>query len=94
MTSADFTIADVLVWARTKPPRKRYDYVGDCNGLCALDYFLIETGRSAEPCVTPSSWHDGDGNWRDLPLGTDAAVARRPWTFGALTKRIAELVSA
>jgi hypothetical protein len=40
---SDFTIADVLAWARTKPADERYDFT-DCNG-CAVARFGRETGR-------------------------------------------------
>jgi hypothetical protein len=88
--SPDFTVADVLAWARTKPARRVYSYTGveDCNGFCALDYFLIETGRSAKPNVLPWSWTDSAGESRPLPVGADEAVATRPRTFGALAERL------
>jgi hypothetical protein len=40
----DFTIADVLAWARTKPARERYDYLDPNN--CAVALFGRETGRA------------------------------------------------
>jgi hypothetical protein len=43
MTAPDFTIADVLAWARTKPADERYDFT---NSLaCALAQFGKATGR-------------------------------------------------
>ena len=40
----DFTIADVLAWARTKPADERYNY---CDSFkCAVAQFGRDTGRS------------------------------------------------
>jgi hypothetical protein len=43
MASADFTIADVLAWARTKPADEVYCYIN--AGGCAVAQFGAETNR-------------------------------------------------
>lgn len=63
MAQPDFSIADVLKWARTKPADGGY-YYGDCND-CALCHFLIDTGRSKAPQVSPYlSPEDSTAGWR------------------------------
>ena len=64
MANPDFTISDVLAWARTKPADERYDYSDGSN--CALCQFLDETGRAANPRVdmwqlsSAGQWYDAD----------------------------------
>jgi hypothetical protein len=41
--AADFTIADVIEWARTKPPSERYDFGN--SGNCVIAQFGKATGR-------------------------------------------------
>jgi hypothetical protein len=99
MADADFTIADVLAWARTKPADERYDYTASSN--CALCQFLRETGRGVNPSVGPDGWSGGErgGNYKLLPAGINNAVqdvdsdAPRTvgWTFGELVKRLEKL---
>lgn len=43
---ADFTISDVLAWARTKPADERYNFIDAAN--CALGCFLRETRNVSE----------------------------------------------
>jgi hypothetical protein len=44
MMANDFTVADVLAWARTKPADEEYDF---CDpGNCAIAQFGRETGRA------------------------------------------------
>lgn len=102
MASTDFTIADVLAWARTKPADERYNYSDNTN--CALCQFLRETGRAVSPTVVPYfGADDPEGGWRDTEDGDlrqygaalDDAVRGssdgRRWTFGALVKRLEKL---
>jgi hypothetical protein len=89
--SSDFTISDVLEWARTKPADERYDYVSSCR--CALAQFLIAT-RDPNARAFPGSWIDGLG--QDHPLDSridDAAQGSCPndRTFGKLVERLEEL---
>lgn len=66
MATIDFTVADVLAWARTKPADERYSYADPAN--CALCHFLRDTGRSSDPLVKP--YCDGiDGGWRTRKSG-------------------------
>lgn len=44
MASTDFTVADVLAWARTKPADEQFDY-GDAD-KCAIAQFGRDTGRA------------------------------------------------
>lgn len=78
MAQADFTVADVLAWARTKPADGRYDY--DSSTRCALCCFLRETGRATSPVVDMEVF--GKARWRDrygtggqqYDIAIDAAV--------------------
>lgn len=96
MTSADFTIADVLAWARTKPADEAYDYCS--NGHCAIAQFLIETGRSAAPRVG-GNLYDKGAPWQDhnnqrrwiAPAIASAASDLRDETFGAFAKRLEKI---
>lgn len=88
-TTTDFTIADVLAWARTKPSGERYDF---CNSSrCALAQFGIATDRAH--LVGPSgttvalAWSD----LCDALSGADGDDAAACLTFGALLKRLEAL---
>jgi hypothetical protein len=85
--AADFTIADVLAWARTKPADERYCYVN--SGRCAVAQFLIEK-IDPEAVAFPGWWRDSLGNSHDLdPLIDDAAQGDDgPQTFGAFAQRL------
>jgi hypothetical protein len=60
--AADFTIADVLEWARTKPADEVYYYYDSFD--CALCQFLKGTQRAERPRVKPHSV-DAVGFWQD-----------------------------
>lgn len=88
MTETDFSVADVLAWARTKPADERYDFTDSTQ--CAIAQFGAATNRP-ELCNLLS---------RQLQnaVGTDlffAAVATggnsSEWTFGAFVKRLESL---
>jgi hypothetical protein len=84
--SPDFTVQDVLAWARTKPADEAYNYCS--TGSCAIAQFLIATGRSKNPCVA-DDWDDDSGqphaiDWRLR----NAANSVFEETFGALVKRL------
>jgi hypothetical protein len=105
--AADFTIADMLAWARTKPADEPYLYTS--SGNCALCQFLRETGRAVKPQVGP--WLDNvfAGHWSDdfdlertYPAELEPALRGEDqfclpdierWTFGALAKRLEVLCS-
>lgn len=80
--SPDFTIADVLAWARTKPVGGEYDF---CDaGYCAVAQFGRATGRR----------HLIDLDSADLKAynpDVANAAAEFPWTFGALVGRLERL---
>jgi NAD-dependent dihydropyrimidine dehydrogenase PreA subunit len=86
----DFTIADVLAWARTKAAGKRYNY--DNCFECALCQFLAETNRALRPLVELNGdWSDCDGVSRGVaPKPLNYAV-RDSDTFGALVARLEKL---
>jgi hypothetical protein len=102
VSAADFTVADVLAWARTKPANEAYDYSEP--GACALCQFLRETGRIADPSVNPTHYRErySGGLGYQLPRWADVAaigageacgdsISER-WTFGRLVKRLEALV--
>jgi hypothetical protein len=105
--AADFTIADVLEWARTKPADGVYRYYDPFN--CALCQFLKDTLRSSGPRVVSHRayqggfWEDGWGEPTPYPAELEPALAsQKPievdvWgeeTFGALVKRLEALLPA
>lgn len=87
---ADFTVAEFLAWARTKPADQAYCYTS--NGECAVAQFLRDTGRAAEPRVCPWQWRDGlDGAWHRFSDEIEDAVdGQAANTFGALVGRLAK----
>jgi hypothetical protein len=90
MATADFTIADVLAWARTKPADEAYNY--NCNGRCAIGQFLSATGRASDPNVGNATWDDLDNLDRcegvPFPPELDWAAECLPNTFGAFVERL------
>lgn len=102
--ASDFTIADVLAWARTKPADERYDYQD--TGNCALCQFLKASGLAERPYVE-MYWADVPGGWRDRgasglsgypevmepALSGDGSFGGNSelWTFGALVERLEAL---
>jgi hypothetical protein len=107
MAASDFTIADVLAWARTKPADEKYDYSD--SGNCALCQFLRETFRAASPSVRP--YMPGEtvgGGWREagrdrVPYPQELESALRAdgaydipldeqWAFGELVERLEALL--
>jgi hypothetical protein len=88
--SVDFTVADVLAWARTRPADEAYEYVDGRN--CAMCQFLRGTGRAAEPRVG-FGWRDGDGAEHPLPWNLCSAAFGDggKTTFGGLVKRLEAL---
>jgi hypothetical protein len=84
--AADFTIADVLAWARTKPAGKRYDF-RDVD-RCAAAQFGIETNRP-ELVGVPST------KLARICSGLELAAvgngSPESWTFGAFAGRLEKL---
>jgi hypothetical protein len=90
--SPDFTVADVLAWARTKPADEVYDYGNP--GDCALCQFLKETGQTRQGgSIGERYWTDLTGKVRYIPTDLNAAAdgGGAEWTFGALVKRLEAL---
>jgi hypothetical protein len=79
---ADFTIAELLAWARTKPVNERYDFTN--SRICALAQFGRATNRAhlIGPDGTAALCH-----WPEL----QDAVAGGEETFGALVERLEAL---
>lgn len=78
--NTDFTISDVLAWARTKPADERYDYNNVCN--CALAQYA--KARCGVAFVDGRSEAERYHN-----LGRH--LIAEPWTFGGLVKRLETL---
>lgn len=93
----DFTLADVLAWARTKPAGEEYCYTDPFN--CAMCRFLRETGRAQVPWVVWDRWGDdaAGGASHTFDRGVFDAISKRcetrsngsgMWTFGGLADRL------
>lgn len=93
MSQPDFTISDVLAWARTKPADERYDYDDVAN--CAMCQFLRDTGRASDPNVGSLTWDDLDNleTLDSVPFDPrlDKVVKHGSHTFGALVTRLEAL---
>lgn len=79
-TTTDFSLADVLAWARTKPADEKYDYI-DAE-ICAVAQFGRETDR---PYLIDISL----GNYPEL----EKAACDGPWTFGAFVARLEQAMA-
>lgn len=93
--SPDFTLEDVLAWARTKPRDGWYDYCDPSN--CAVCQFLIETGRATAPAIGFNEIEEAGAETRYF----DERIARAAnsaletgWTFGAFADRLEQAMSA
>lgn len=84
MAATDFTIADVLAWARTKPADEQYDFC--LPSSCAVAQFGRATNRNDLV---------GVGDLRDLPFEFShelwSAAVEDPMTFGAFVMRLEKL---
>jgi hypothetical protein len=89
MAGADFTIADVLAWARTKPADEAYRY--NSNTDCALCQFLRETGRAERPSVGGTTWRPVAFSGVERRIPEQICQALLADTFGALVKRLEAL---
>jgi hypothetical protein len=89
--ATDFTISDVLAWARTKPAIGEFDYFDNTN--CALCQFLRETGRATAPIVYGWDWTDGN-HYADIPSHVAKALALADGTFKSLVWRLEQLSPA
>jgi hypothetical protein len=85
--TSDFTVADVLAWARAKPAAERYNY-GDPRN-CALCHFLRDTGRASIPTVSQLfGWGESGAPLsarRPYPVELEPALVEGG-TFGGLAK--------
>lgn len=95
--TTDFTLADVLAWARTKPADLAYDFCEPHE--CALGQFVRER-RLGDP-MGSGFWAGGKCHrYGEVLLG--AAQDRRGedwkrdqiWTFGAFADRLEKALSA
>lgn len=91
MTSADFTIADVLAWARTKPADEEYRYSSTSG--CALCQFLTHAQIPFRG-VGGAYWRTADGACEPLPEILRIALRLPDYTFGGLVARLEALLPA
>lgn len=96
----DFTVADVLAWARTKPADEAYAYDSPFN--CALCHFLRDTDRAARPIVGPygerpeedyrfSGWRENHGGAvNPYPREMEPAL-KNGGTFGGLADMLEKI---
>jgi hypothetical protein len=99
-TRTDFSLSEILAWARMKPADEVYDYL-DIK-VCAVAQFLIETCRSRRPNVggdidgAGAAWDDNDGNVHRVPSLIMAAARGTPnhRTFGAFADRLEKALAA
>ena len=88
---ADFTIADVLAWARTKPADEEYNFV--CAGVCALGQYAQARGMSEDDAAC--ELYRGRFERRDFMQLRDAANGISldgGCTFGGFVKRLEALL--
>lgn len=88
-TAADFKIADVLAWARTKPADEEYDY-WSCDN-CVLAQFAKERGLPTTG-AGGFGWYDAAGHEHEIIPRRSGVAASDPHTFGAFAKRLEALV--
>jgi hypothetical protein len=90
-TRTDFSLSDVLAWARMKPAGEAYDF-HDVRG-CAFFQFLKARGMPVRVAGGMGHWVDLDGNdhWEDIPAGV---LSAEPWTFGAFAERLEKALPA
>jgi hypothetical protein len=83
--SPDFTVADVLAFARSKPADEAYDYEDPC--CCALGQFIRDALGTDDYCLGNLTVAIG-GVCRPIPSTLHKALRFGDWTFGALVKRL------
>jgi hypothetical protein len=90
-TRTDFSLEEILAWARMKPADERYCFA-DTQG-CALFQFLKERGLPvASAGVT--GWEDHDQNWHDIGAGLSGGIlSGSPTTFGAFADRLEKVLA-
>ena len=91
----DFTLSQILAWARTKPAEEAYEYTANEN--CALCQFIRETGRADHPSVGAHYWNEWEGVTygrliarHTFPDGLANTLQAR--SFGELVSRLEKLV--
>jgi hypothetical protein len=55
-TRTDFSLSEILAWARMKPADEAYRYTSSRD--CAVCQFLRETGRCRTPSISSNRWYD------------------------------------
>src|SRR4249919_1111481 len=94
-TGVDFTLADVLAWARSKPADEAYDY-GDFKN-CAVCRFLRDSGRCDDPAVSSNHWRDrkrrDGGGHHYFDNRIRLAAKEYPTTFDAFADRLEKALS-
>lgn len=94
----DFTLADVLAWARTKPADETYEFFDACG--CAMGQFLLAAGIARRPHVDLNRWQEGSGEDAQQHHFDERAhkaahnnFERSGWTFGAFADRLEKALS-
>lgn len=75
-------------WVGQQDPEAEYDYDDVCG--CAFYRFLDAAGYPVECGGGGGEWWDLDGHKRGSDIFNDGELVRRPWTFGALSQRLAK----
>lgn len=90
--SNDFSVADVLAWARTKPAGEPYQFVN--AGVCALGQYARAHGWSEAQarCGSYEVYVSDDLRWAANPCGP-VGTSKTLWggTFGQFVKRLEKL---
>jgi hypothetical protein len=79
---ADFTISDVLAWARTKPADERYSFLA--AEYCAVAQFGRETGREYLVGILSDEIEANCAGLRRAACSLNDGG----WTFGGLVARL------
>jgi hypothetical protein len=93
MAQPDFTIADVLAWARTKPADEEYDFLDP--GVCALGLFARERRGFSKRSAAHERYRGLVAlELRNAVQGVGRGYGPERWTFGALVTRLEALLPA
>lgn len=90
-TTKGFTLAELLVWARSKPADETYDYVNANN--CAVAQFGRESGHPELLNLSPEELERKHVCLDRIARGNYCTHRSLRWTFGAFVARLEEALA-